>query len=177
VEYRALRYADTPTVEVEAFIKAPPARVWELVADPELMPSLSDELCAVTWLDGATKPALGARFRGTNRHAALGEWTTTSFIVEFETERAFAWAVEDPTNPTAVWRFALTPDGEGTRLTQWMQMGPGRSGLNAAIDRMPDKEKQIVFVRLREFEGGMAKTLALIKARLEGGQLPATHGD
>jgi uncharacterized protein YndB with AHSA1/START domain len=35
MDYRGLRYADTPTVEVDTFIDAPPARVWELVADPE----------------------------------------------------------------------------------------------------------------------------------------------
>ena len=29
-------------------------------------------------------------------------------------------------------------------------MGPARSGLSHAIDRMPDKEQKIVFVRLRE---------------------------
>jgi hypothetical protein len=141
------------------------------------MPTMSDELCAVTWLDGATVPALGARFRGTNRHDALGEWTTTSTIVEFDTGRAFAWAVEEPTNPTAIWRFTLTPDGTGTRLQQWVQIGPGRSGLNAAIDRMPDKEEKIVFVRMQEFERGMIRTLASIKARLEGGQIavPQDH--
>ncbi|WP_372346530.1 hypothetical protein [Streptomyces sp. KL116D] len=33
-----------------------------------------------------------------------------------------------------------------------MQLGPGRSGLSFAIDRMPEKEQKIVFVRMREFE-------------------------
>jgi hypothetical protein len=48
-------------------------------------------------------------------------------------------------------------------LEQWMQMGPGRSGLNLAIDAMPDKEQKIVFVRLREFETGFKHNLAAIK--------------
>ena len=34
-------------------------------------------------------------------------------------------------------------------------MGPGRSGLSFAIDRMPEKEQKIVFVRMREFETKM----------------------
>ena len=38
-------------------------------------------------------------------------------------------------------------------------MGPGRSGLSFAIDRMPEKEQKIVFVRMREFEANMAATL------------------
>ncbi len=44
-----------------------------------------------------------------------------------------------------------------------MQMGPGRSGLNLAIDAMPDKEQKIVFVRLRELEAGLKHNLAAIK--------------
>jgi hypothetical protein len=50
-------------------------------------------------------------------------------------------------HPSATWRFTLKPDGEGTLLEQWYQMGPARSGLNIAIDAMPDKEAKIVFVR------------------------------
>jgi hypothetical protein len=46
-------------------------------------------------------------------------------------------------------------------------MGPARSGLSLAIDRMPEKEQKIVFVRLREFETNMTATLAAIKERAE----------
>jgi hypothetical protein len=73
-------------------------------------------------------------------------------VIECEPERVLAWAVEDPQNPTAIWRFRLEPRDGGTALSQWMQMGPARSGLSLAIDRMPDKEQKIVFVRMREFE-------------------------
>jgi hypothetical protein len=71
-------------------------------------------------------------------------------------------------NPTAIWRFRLEPNHGGTELSQWMQMGPARSGLSFAIDRMPDKEQKIVFVRIREFEQNMAFTLEQIK-KLAGG--------
>jgi hypothetical protein len=53
-------------------------------------------------------------------------------------------------------------------LSEWMQMGPARSGLSFAIDRMPEKEQKIVFVRMREFEQNMAATLAHIKKLAEG---------
>jgi hypothetical protein len=46
-------------------------------------------------------------------------------------------------------------------------MGPGRSGLSFAIDKMPEKEQKIVFVRLREFEKNMATTLEHIKKLAE----------
>jgi uncharacterized protein YndB with AHSA1/START domain len=167
MEWTGARYADKPTVEVRTWIDAPPARVWALVSDIELMPRTSTELQRVEWLDGVTGPCVGARFVGHSKHEALGEWSTTSHIVAYEPERVFAWAVEDPDNPTAVWRFRLEPVDGGTELSQRAQLGPARSGLSRAIDAMPDKEQKIVFVRLREFEAGMTSNLEHIKRLAE----------
>jgi uncharacterized membrane protein len=155
-------------VQVQTWIGALAGRVWELVSDIELMPTMSQELQSVEWLDGATEPAVGAKFIGRSKHESLGEWATTSHVIECEPERVFAWAVEDPANPTAIWRFRLEPKNGGTELSEWMQMGPARSGLSFAIDRMPEKEQKIVFVRMREFEQNMAATLAHIKKLAEG---------
>jgi uncharacterized protein YndB with AHSA1/START domain len=167
MEWTGARYADQPTVRARTWIDGSPERVWPVVSDVELMPQLCDELQSVTWCGGATGPALGASFVGANRHEALGEWTTTSHIVEYDPPRVFGWAVGDPANPSALWRFTLRPRDDGTKLIQWMRLGPGRSGLSLAIDRMPDKEQKIVFVRLREFEDSMTGTLAQIKRRVE----------
>ncbi|MEU6126983.1 SRPBCC family protein [Streptomyces sp. NPDC047123] len=169
MEWTGVRYADGPTVEVDGRISASPERVWELVSDIGLMPALSGELQSVAWLDGASGPAPGARFTGRSRHASLGEWETTSYVVACAAPREFAWAVGDPERPSALWRFSLAvQDDGGTLLTQWMRMGPGRSGLSYAIERMPDKEQKIVFVRLREFERSMTATVAAIKGLAEG---------
>ena len=168
MEWTGARYADTPTVEVRTWIDASPQRVWQVVSNVELMPTMSTELQSVEWLDGSTEPAVGARFVGHNKHDALGEWSTTSHVIECEHERVFAWAVDDPKNPTAIWRFRLEPKDGGTELSQWMQMGPGRSGLSLAIDRMPEKEQKIVFVRMREFEKNMQFTLEQIKRLAQG---------
>ena len=167
MEWTGARYADKPTVQVRTWIDAVPERVWAVVSDVQLMPQMSAELQMVTWCDGATGPALGVRFVGASKHEALGEWSTQSQIVEYDPPRVFGWAVQDPDNPTALWRFTLEPHDGGTELTQWMQMGPARSGLSLAIDRMPDKEQKIVFVRLREFENAITGTLARIKQRVE----------
>jgi uncharacterized protein YndB with AHSA1/START domain len=167
MEWTGARYSDTPTVEVHTWIDAPPERVWAVVSDIELMPGMSDELQSVEWLDGVTGPAVGARFIGRSKHESFGEWATTSHVIECDPPRVFAWAVVDPDEPTAIWRFRLEPSGGGTELSQWMQMGPGRSGLSFAIDRMPDKEQKIVFVRMREFERNMTATLERIKKLAE----------
>jgi hypothetical protein len=167
MEWTGACYADKPTVEVRIWIDAAPARVWELVSDIGLMPAMSAELQSVEWLDGATRAAVGARFAGRSRHEALGEWESTSQVVEFERDRMFGWAVGDPAKPAAHWRFRLEPKDGGTELCEWVQMGPGRSGLSFAIDQMPDKEQKIVFVRMREFERNMTGTLEQIKALAE----------
>lgn len=167
MEWTGARYRDKPTVEVSTWVAVAPERVWALVSDIGLMPSLSDELQSIEWLDGATEPALGAKFVGRSKHDALGEWETTSQVVEYERGRIFGWAVGDPAEPSARWRFRVEPEHEGTRLSEWMQLGPGRSGLSYAIDRMPEKEQKIVFVRLREFERNITATLARLKTLAE----------
>ncbi|WP_371583279.1 SRPBCC family protein [Streptomyces sp. NBC_01314] len=177
MEWTGARYADKPSVEVHTWIAAPPARVWALVADIELMPRWSSELESVEWLDGRSGPAPGARFIGRSKHASFGEWATTSHIVEYEPSKTLAWAVEDPQHPSALWRFTLAPRDGGTLLTQWMQMGPGRSGLSFAIDRMPEKEQKIVFVRMREFEANMAVTLEEIKKLAESAESAGASGE
>ncbi|BBY03678.1 SRPBCC family protein [Mycobacterium seoulense] len=169
VEWTGARYADKPTVEASTWVDADPARVWSLVSDIKLMPTLSNELQAVEWAEGADAPRVGARFIGHNEHEAFGRWSTTSQIVACDEPREFAWAVGQPEEPAAMWRFRLTPRDGGTALSYWMQMGPGRSGLSVAIESMPDKEQKIVFVRMREFEAAIGKTLAAIKRLAEHG--------
>lgn len=169
MEWTGARYSDKPTVEAATWIDADPQRVWSLVSDIELMPTLSNELQAVEWLDGASAARLGARFRGHNEHDAFGRWSTTSQIVAYDEPHEFCWAVGEPDNPAATWRFLLTPRDGGTALSFWTQLGPGRSGLSTAIDAMPDKEQKIVFVRLREFETAIDKTLGAIKRLAEHG--------
>jgi uncharacterized protein YndB with AHSA1/START domain len=167
MEWTGARYADKPTVQARTWIDASPEQVWRVVADVELMPSMSNELQRVEWQGGATAPTVGATFVGYSKHDALGEWSTTSFVVECAEPKVLAWAVGDTNDPSALWRFTLEAKDGGTELTQWMQLGPGRSGLSFAIDRMPEKEQKIVFVRLREFEQAITGTLGQIKNIVE----------
>ena len=167
VDTAELKYADCPTTEAEVVIAAAPAVVWKLVCDIQLPASFSSEFQGGQWLDGVTRPELGARFRGRNHHQAVGTWETVSTICEFEPERLFGWAVGDPAEPAARWRFSLEPDGAGTRIRQWMQIGPGESGISALIEQMPDKESRILRRRLAEHHANMAATLEGIKARAE----------
>ncbi|WAC53915.1 SRPBCC family protein [Gordonia sp. SL306] len=167
MEWTGARYADGPTAQVRIRVAAPPVAVWQVVSDVESMAEMSSELQSVRWTDPTAEPGVGATFIGSSRHPAMGEWSTTSHVVEWTPLKSFAWAVEDVDSPSATWRFTLHDDGDETLLTQWVRMGPGRSGLSAAIDAMPDKEQKIVFVRMREFEANMTATLDQIKDRAE----------
>jgi hypothetical protein len=163
-----VRYADGPTVEVETHVEAAPEAVWPVVTDIGLPARFSAELQSTSWLDGATGPAPGARFRGRSRHPAIGEWETTCRVLACEPHRVFAWAVEGPTGTAATWRFELEPDPSGTRLRQCAQLGPGPSGLTPAIEARPDKEERIVARRLDEWRRNMQATVDGIKATVEG---------
>ncbi len=173
-----MRYADGPSTRCEISVEADPGRVWELVADIGLPARSSPELLGARWLDGATGPALGARFAGRNGHRALGEWQTVSHVVELVVPRVFRWAVVDPDDrfgggvpdplkPLATWAFELTGEAAGTRLAQSVRIGPGRSGLSLAIDRAPDREEEFVAMRLAELRANIHATLLGIKSLAE----------
>jgi uncharacterized protein YndB with AHSA1/START domain len=158
-----MRYADGPTVTVDLLIDAPPERVWALVTDIDLPARFSSEFQGATWIDETT-------FRGRNHHDAIGDWETMCFVVERDEPRVFAYAVSDAANPSATWRFTLTPEGAGTRVAHGMRMGPAPSGLSPAIAAMPDKEDRIIARRLDEHRFNMLATLEGIKGVAESGK-------
>jgi hypothetical protein len=163
-----VRFEDRPTTETDVYVAAPPTDVWPLVTEIMTPTRFGTELQEATWLDADRAPCLGARFAGRNFHPARGEWQTTSTIVDLVPERRFAWAVGDPDLPSAVWRLELAPEGDGTRLRYWAQMGPGPSGITAVIEQMPDKEEKIIARRLQEWTTNMAATIDGIRQLAEG---------
>ncbi|MBF9069187.1 SRPBCC family protein [Streptacidiphilus fuscans] len=179
-----MRYADGLGVECEVEVDAALSRVWELVTDIGLPARFSPELQRVAWLDGADRPQVGARFQGWNENARLGAWSTVSHVVELAEHRVFAWVVtdaegrfggptRDPANAMASWRYELSAASDGsTLLRQSALIGPGRNGVTLAIERMPEREEQIIAFRLADLRSGMETTLRGIKSLAE----EAEHG-
>jgi hypothetical protein len=165
-----VRYAENPTARVEVHVAAPPGAVWPLVSDISMPARFSTELVGADWIEGADGPCAGARFTGRSHHDAIGDWQATCVVVTCEPERAFAWAVGDPSYPSARWGFELEAAGGGTSLRQWAVLGPAPSGLTPAITAMPDKEERIVARRLAEHEANMRRCVEGIKALAEEGQ-------
>jgi hypothetical protein len=166
-----MRYRDAPTVQGSTVVTAAPERVWDLVTDITLPARFSGELATVEWVRG-DRVVVGGRFRGHNRHPALGEWSTESVIVELEDGRRWVWNVLGPYGDVmASWGFEIDPVRNGTLVRQWGRLGPGRSGLSLAIDRMPEKEGRIIDNRMAEWQAGIEANLRGI-AELCGADAP-----
>ena len=58
----------TTNVSVTRDIAASPAKVWEMLSDLPRMGEWSPENTGGKWVRGATGPAVGARFVGSNRN-------------------------------------------------------------------------------------------------------------
>ncbi|WP_232663879.1 SRPBCC family protein [Pseudonocardia sp. TRM90224] len=103
--------------EVTVTVAADPERVWALVSDITRMGEWSPENTGGKWIGGATGPAVGARFVGSNVHG-LVRWRTHCRVVECERPRSFTFSVAES---CMLWGWRLEPDGDGTRLTQWRE--------------------------------------------------------
>ena len=98
---------------------APPEPIWELVSDVTKIGRYSPETFEAEWLDGATGPAVGARFRGHVKRNGRGPtyWTKCTVIAS-EPGREFAFGVGPGDTPLSVWRYQLQPSGDGTDVTE-----------------------------------------------------------
>ncbi len=162
-----IRLADQPGTVVEVDIKAPLSRVWELVTDISIPSRFSPEATGAEWSGGHDGPALGATFSGSNQHDAIGEWSLTCFVDDFEEKSRFGWCTSDPDNPGAHWRFDLEAIAGAIRLRYRMFLGTGPSGLTMAVQSMPDKEPRILSRRMSEHHANMTAVVEGIKALAE----------
>jgi len=105
-------------VEVTEEVRAEPSVVYDLVSDVTRMGSWSPETTSCRWLGAATGPAVGARFRGTNRHGPLLRWTTTCTVTDAEPGRRFAFDVDFAGVPVARWAYDLEPTATGCTVTE-----------------------------------------------------------
>ncbi len=164
------RLADGPGTVVEVDIKAPTSEVWKLVTDIGFGARFSDEFTGARWVDEDDGtpggPRLGAQFIGANTHPAIGEWEVPCFVHRYVEGKEFGWCTSDPDDPGARWRFEVASIAGSTRLRYSVIIGPGPSGISAAIASMPDKEPRILFRRIEEHRANMQRVVDGIKAEL-----------
>ena len=103
---------------IDIIIGAPPETVYALITDIDKMADFSPELVSCRWLDGATGPAVGARFEAVNKLPSSRQWKNRPVVVTFDPPREFAISRTEPFAGTVVWRYQLQPMEAGTRLVE-----------------------------------------------------------
>src|SRR5438128_1067695 len=108
----------TPTVPFH-LIKpvASPEFVYGVVSEVTRMGEWSPETVKCAWLDGAAGPAVGARFKGTNRRG-IATWSTKPTVVVADPGREFAFEVDTDVR----WTYRFDAEGTGTSLTESFEM-------------------------------------------------------
>ena len=107
----------TDHVSVERAVAAPPERVWDLISDVSRMGEWSPETTTCEWIKGASGPAVGARFRGTNRVGSR-RWSTTCVVTEAVPARSFAFRSVVGPVPIADWSYRIDATADGCRVTE-----------------------------------------------------------
>ena len=117
-----------PDLEETVHVEAPAEVVWGLVSDLTRMGEWSPENTGGKWLGGATGPAVGAKFKGSNRKGAR-RWSTVSTIVECEEPSVLTWDVSVGPLPVARWSYRIAPDayGKSTVTETWEDKRAGWS--------------------------------------------------
>jgi hypothetical protein len=112
-------------VQVSETVQAPAATLYAMVANLPRMGEWSPENTGGRWLGGATAPAVGARFRGTNR-AGWRFWSTTVTVRVADEGRRFTFDVDALGVPVSTWDYAFDETAAGTTVTEsWTDRRPG----------------------------------------------------
>lgn len=145
---------------VTTHMDAPASDVWALLSDVTRIGSYSPETFEAEWLDGATGPAVGARFRGHVKRNGKGPiyWTTCE-VTECVPDQTFAFAVLQSGKAVNNWGYSVTPAADGCDVTEWFRLA----------DTLPMRIYWTLFgwARGKTNRQGMRSTLERIKAEVE----------
>jgi uncharacterized protein YndB with AHSA1/START domain len=140
---------------VTVHMAAPPEQVWALVSDVTRIGEFSPETFEAEWLDGATGPAVGAKFRGHVKRNGKGPiyWVTCTVLAS-QPGREFTFGTAGKTEPLNVWSYKLEPSGDGTDVTEsftlanklllrvywavlgWARGPTNRNGMRTTLERI-----------------------------------------
>ncbi len=144
-------------------IQATPEVLYDMVSDVRRMGEWSPECRHCEWIDGATGPAVGARFKGSNRRGAA-RWSTKPRVVTADPGQEFTFVTSHLHRDMTRWgyRFERVADGS-TTVTESFEMLTGMPWYFRLSDRLLIGVKN----RKSDLEENMAETLARLKAAVE----------
>jgi hypothetical protein len=149
--------------QVTRYIDAPPDAVYDVVADVTRTPELSPEIVSCEWVDGASGPAVGARFRARNSVGRGPDWSNRPVVTVADRGREFAFSRREKLGGELLWRYVFTPQDGGTLVTESYEVTGKIPWLGRMMIRwgygMPD--------RAGVLRRGMAETLDRLAAVME----------
>jgi hypothetical protein len=149
--------------ELSIHVDAPARELYELVSDVTRTPQFSPEVVKCVWLDGATGPAVGARFEATNTVGRGRQWNNRPVVTVADPGREFAFARTERLAGTVAWRYRFEPEAGGTRITESYEVTRPITRLGwLLIERMYGCRD-----RRAELRDGMRQTLERIRAIAE----------
>jgi len=158
--------------QVSLRMRARPDDVYAVVADVTRTPELSPEILECTWLDGATGPAVGARFKARNKVANRPSWNNKPVVTVAEPGRQFSFARTEPFAGTVEWTYRFEPDGDGVLVTESYDVTTALSPLGWFVIGGLFGRKD----RRADLRHGMEQTLERLRAVVEQ-QTPAMPTD
>jgi len=147
------------SIRVERTIAGTPHQLWAMVADVTRMGDWSPENHGAEWIGGATGPALGARFKGTNSHGNK-TWHTDCVIAVCEPGKRFGFDVKTKGFKVAAWLYEFEAVDGGCRVTEsWedhrgliaSKIGPLATGVK---DR-PARNRETMEATLEQLAGAV----------------------
>lgn len=109
---------DLTTDTVDRYIEASPAALYAIKADVTRTPELTPDIARCEWLDGATGPAVGARFKAINKQGRGPSWSNKPVVTVADPGREFTFTRTEPFGGTIEWKHVFAAEGTGTRLTE-----------------------------------------------------------
>lgn len=103
--------------EARLRIATDPESLYEMVADVTRTPEWSPEVISCRWIDGATGPAVGARFEARNRRRWF-TWTNRPTVETADPGQEFAVSRTEKGGGTIRWRYRFEPDQTGTTVIE-----------------------------------------------------------
>ncbi|MDP1819121.1 MAG: SRPBCC family protein [Acidimicrobiales bacterium] len=104
--------------EVSLVMASTPEVLYDLLSDVTRMREFSPEVVESRWIDGATGPAVGARFANKSRFSrgpAIGNKATMTVL---EPGKKVAWSRTEPFGGTVEWAYELLPHAEGVEVVE-----------------------------------------------------------
>jgi Polyketide cyclase / dehydrase and lipid transport len=106
------------TDTVERYIEAPSTVLYDILSDVTRTPERTPDIVRCEWIDGATGPAPGARFKAINKQGRGPNWSNKPVVTVADPGREFTFTRTEPFAGTIEWKHVLTAESTGTRVTE-----------------------------------------------------------